>query len=291
LASHSVRAFCAALLFSFLPACAHDPRAGGGGPVPLDHVTRWWILIGSSPVLDAVDWRAEARGTQMAVLSGDPRIPLADLPPRAIRVGYVSLGEADPRQPYWADARGSSYLVEADPAWPENMRVDLRDPRWQALILDREIPRLLGMGFQGLMLDTIDTAPYLEMKDDARFSGMRAALRELLRAIRGRFPQAVLLANGTDALVDAAPFVDGYVVEGLFATYDFGRRVYRKTTLAERDWKLARIDQALAVARRPVFTIEYADAGDARLSEWAFDQSQRRGFRPYVTVKDLNMLP
>lgn len=275
-------------------ACAHAPRAGGGSTAPLARVAdvrRWWILIGSSPALDAIDWRNHARDAQMVVLSGDPRIPLTDLPREAIRLGYLSVGEADPRRDYWNEVRGAPFLVEPDPSWPDNVRVDVRDPQWQAVLLDREIPRLLALGFDGLMLDTIDTAPYLEAKDRVRFAGMREALRELVRAIHQRFPSAPLIANGTEALIDVAPFVDGFVVEGVFATYDFGRRLYRETTADERNWKLAQIDQALAVARRPVFTIEYADVGDPALSEWASTQAERRGFRPYVTVKDLNMLP
>jgi polysaccharide biosynthesis protein PelA len=277
------------LLLLLIPACAHTPRAGGGRS--LDSVHHWWILIGSSPALDAINWRGQARDTEMVVLSGDPRIPLTDLPRQTIRLGYLSVGEADPRRDYWPDVRGAPYLVEPDPSWPENVRVDLRDPQWQAVVLDREIPRLLALGFDGLMLDTIDTAPYLEAKDRARFAGTRQALRELLRTIHQRFPQAPLVANGTEALVDAAPYVDGFIVEGVFATYDFGRRLYRETTDQERTWKLAQIDQALGVAPRPVFSIEYADVGDAALSGWAATQAERRGFRPYVTVKDLNMLP
>ena len=275
-------------------ACAHAPGAGGGSSPSdgrLKDVHRWWILIGSSPALDAIDWRNHATGSQMVVLSGDPRIPLKDLPRDTIRLAYLSVGEADPRRDYWNEVRGAPFLVEPDPSWPENVRVDVRDPQWQAVLLDQEIPRLLALGFDGLMLDTIDTAPYLEAKDGVRFAGMRAALRELLRTIHQRFPKAPLIANGTEALVDAAPFVDGFVIEGVFATYDFGRRLYRETTEQERTWKLAQIDQALAVARRPVFTVEYADVGDAALSAWAATQAQHHGFRPYVTVKDLNMLP
>jgi len=276
------------LLLTIVPACAHKGRAGGRS---LESVRHWWILIGSSPSLDYVDWRGQARDSEMVVLSGDPRIPLTDLPRQTIRLGYLSVGEADPRRDYWNDVRGAPYLVEPDPSWPENIRVDLRDPRWQAVLLEREIPRLLAMGFDGLMLDTIDTAPYLESRDGARFGGMREALHELLRTIHQRFAHAPLVANGTEALTDAAPYVDGFIVEGVFATYDFGRRLYRETTDQERTWKLAKIDQALAIARRPVFTIEYADVGDAALSGWAAAESERRGFRPYVAVKDLNMLP
>jgi polysaccharide biosynthesis protein PelA len=269
--------------------CPRTPPPATGAD--LARVQRWWILIGHAASLDSVDWRHAARDTQMVVLAGDPRIPLGDLPRETIRLGYLSLGEVSSEAATWQAARQQSYLVESNPDWPSTMRVDVRDQAWRRIILEEEAPRLLRMGFQGFMLDTIDTAPYLEGRDPARFAGERRAMSDLVRELRQRFPARIIIANGTDALADVAPFVDGYVVEGVFATYDFGRRVYRPTTEQERAWKLAQIERAEAVAARPVFTIEYADLGDIDLGRWAAAESERRGFRPCVTVRDLNAVP
>jgi uncharacterized protein (TIGR01370 family) len=271
-----------------LGGCARQP----GAPVrDLSYVQRWWILIGASYALDALDWRAPPREAQMVVLAGDPRERLGDLPDGTLRLAYLSVGEADRFRRAADGVRDQAFLVEPNPDWPDNYRIDIRDRRWQALLLEREVPRLLGLGFDGLMLDTIDTAPYLEDKDRARFGGSRQALRDWLGRLRARFPKAVVIANASVALPDAAPYVDGFVVEGVFATYDFGRRIYRPTTSDERAWKLAQIERALKIAPRPVFTIEYADFGDVGLGRWAEGESARYGFHPYVAVKDLNALP
>jgi len=244
-----------------LGACVHQP----GAPVrDLSYVSRWWILIGASYALDALDWRAPGREAQMVVLAGDPRERLRELPEGTVRLAYLSVGEADRARREAEGIRGQSFL---------------------------EVPRLLALGFDGLMLDTIDSAPYLEAKDRARFRGSREALRHFLARLRARFPHAVVIANATLALPDAAPYVDGFVVEGLFATYDFGLRRYRATTGTEQAWKLAQIERARRIAPRPVFTIEYADVGDVALGSWAEAESARYGFHPYVTVKDLNALP
>jgi uncharacterized protein (TIGR01370 family) len=267
------------------------PPAAGAAGSPLVGVERWWILIGHAQALETVDWRYAARDTQMVVLSGDPRIPLANLPRETIRLAYLSLGEADAHRGYWPSVRERSFLVEPNPNWPENMRVDVRDKRWQELVLGTEAPRLLGLGFQGFMLDTIDTPPSLEGRDPTRFAGSREALRELVRQLRRAFPKAIVIANGGAALLDVAPFVDGFVVEGLFATYDFRQRDYRATSEAEQAWKLDQIAKARAVAFRPVFTIEYADIGDVDLGRWAAAESTRRGFHPCVSVKELNAVP
>jgi uncharacterized protein (TIGR01370 family) len=257
----------------------------------LARVERWWIVIGSSPMLDAIDWTHYARDAQMVVLSGDPRVSIDDLPQSTIRLAYVSVGEADPRRPYWPEVRGQPFLVEPNPEWADNLRVDIRDRRWQDVLMCEEIARVMQRGFDGLMLDTVDTVPYLEAKDPARFAGSRQALRDWLQRLRKAFPRAVLVANGSEALVDAAPYVDAFVVEGVFSIYDVRERTYRRTTDAERDWKLGAIARARAVAPRPVFTIEYADVGDVALGQWATQESLRHGFRPYVGVRALNTAP
>jgi uncharacterized protein (TIGR01370 family) len=279
----------AGVLAMTIVACTH-PRPPVNGAA-LENVQRWWIVIGHSPVLESLDWRHSARDAQMVVVSGDPRIPIGDFPSATIRLAYVSVGEADPRRPYWPAVRGQQFLVEPNPEWPDNIRVDVRDARWQEILLREEVPRLMQLGFDGLMLDTIDTAPYLENKDPGRFAGSRQALRDWMRRLRESFPRAVVIANGGAALVDAAPFVDGFVIEGVFSIYDQGRKIYRATTDAERTWKLGAIARAREVAPKPVFSLEYADVGDVTLSRWAFQESVRHGFRPYVGVRDLNTAP
>ena len=77
----------------------------------------------------------------------------------------------------------------------------------------------------------------------------------------------------------------------MFATYDFGRRLYRATTDRSATGSWRRSTGREAVARRPVFTIEYADVGDVALAHWAESEAAGRGFKPYVGVKDLNTLP
>lgn len=280
--------FIAALAATSCAVCSPEARSKSSA---LAGVERWWILIGDSNAFASIDWRHQTRDTEMVILNDDPRIPLGDIPASTLRLGYLSVGEVDERSRSWAQVHDRACLVEDDPNWPQNVRVDVRDKVWQELLLDKEVPRLLGMGFQGFMLDTMDTVPYLENKDPRRFAGSRQALRDWLALLRARYPKIVLLANGTAALVDAAPYVDGYVVEGVFATYDFARRTYRPTTEIERTWKLGRIADAQAVAGRPVFTIEYASVGDIALGQWAATESAGHGFRPYVTVKEINSLP
>jgi endo-alpha-1,4-polygalactosaminidase (GH114 family) len=88
----------------------------------------------------------------------------------------LSIGEAEVGRPYWPQVHGKSFAIEPNPAWPDNVRVDVRDRRWQGILLDEEVPRLLGGGYQAIMLDTLDTALYLERTDPVRFAGCRRAI-------------------------------------------------------------------------------------------------------------------
>jgi uncharacterized protein (TIGR01370 family) len=260
---------------------------------PLDHVASWWIFLGAPGEATAIEWKRAAEGADLVILNYDQRLPLEKPTTATIRLAYLSVGEAEASRPYWPQVHGKSFVIEPNPAWPDNVRVDVRDRRWQGILLDQEIPRLLAEGYEGLMLDTLDTAPYLERKDPVRFAGCRQALGEFLSVLRRTFPRSILLANGTETLVDAAPYVDGYVTEGIFATYELADAGYRQTTSDERKWRLSQVEAALARARRPVFSIEYAGGAESPggLAEWATRQAREHGFRPYVTTKSIDRLP
>ena len=190
--------------------------------------------------------------------------------------------------------RGQPFLVEPNPDWPDNVRVDIRDQRWQEMLLREEVAAPdRSAGFDGLMLDTIDTAPYLETKDPARFAGSRQALRDWLRRLREAFPRAVVVANGSDALVDVAPFVDA--LRGRGRVRDLRRPAGEptaQTTDAERDWKLAR-DRARAGGRAAAGVHDRIRRRRRRRAVAAgrTSESVRHGFRPYVGVRDLNTAP
>ena len=160
--------------------------------------------------------------------------------------------------------RGQPFLVEPNPEWPDNVRVDIRDSRWQEVLMCEEIARLMQRGFDGLMLDTIDTVPYLETKDPARFAGSRQALRDWLQRLRKAFPKRGRWSP-TAATRSSTPrrTSTAFVVEGVFSIYDVRPANVprgRPTPSVTGSWRA--IARARAVAPRPVFTIEYADVGD-----------------------------
>ncbi len=208
-----------------------------------------------------------------------------------MRLGYLSVGEADPRRPYGTEVRAAPFLVEPDPAWPDNFRVDVRDRRWQQILLGEEIPRLLAQGFDGLMLDTIDTAPYLEGKDPARFAGSRQALRDFVREIRTASRARRSWPTGSPASSTSRPSSTASSSRGCSPpTTSGGASIVRpRPSSVTGSWGGS--PRREAIAHRPVFTIDYADVGDIVLAHWAESEAVGHGFKPYVGVRDLNTLP
>ncbi len=255
----------------------------------LEKAHRWWIFLGQSAAIRTADWRAAGQQADLVVSTDNAQLVPARSSNGPLHLVYLSVGEAEMSRWYWRKVRGRAFLVEINPDWEKSVRVDIRDKAWRDILFEEEVPRLLALGYQGFMLDTLDTPLYLEAREPARFAGSRRALAQFVREIRKKFPHIVLLANGTEALAEVAPYVDGYVTESLFATYDSPNQGYRRTTVAERTWRVAQVNAALSRVWRPVFSIEYAS--DNALSDWAIRESLKHGFRPYVTNRNVDRLP
>ena len=134
--------------------------------------------------------------------------------------GYLSLGEIRTSDPFMEFLDPAALLPE-NPDWPGTRRVDIRHPSWRSLVLDRRIPSLASQGFTGVMLDTLDTPPYLELLDPARYHGMREAAIALVDAIRARWPETMLIMNrGYALLPDVVQKVDAVIAESLMTSPD-----------------------------------------------------------------------
>ena len=82
-----------------------------------------------------------------------------------IYLGYVSIGEAEEERAHFAKIKGASFLVDKNPDWG-SWYVDVRSDQWQRFLLDEVIPEIFKQGFDGLFMDTLDTAAHLEKYTD-----------------------------------------------------------------------------------------------------------------------------
>jgi hypothetical protein len=240
-------------------------------------VRTWVCYYGSA------DRTAELARFDLAVL--DPATPL---PPRApdgrpIRLGYLSLGEVDKKGPHARLVKGRPFVIGEDGFW-ESWKVDARSPEWQRLVLERLAPGVLAAGFDGLFLDTLDTALDLEAEQPERFKGMGEALAGLVREIRRRWPGAYLCQNRGFAVLDrTARDIDFLLLEGLSSTMNHDSAAYVRVADTGRAWLT---DQAESARRlNPglvILSLDYAGPEDEALAQEALAFARKNRFVPYV---------
>ncbi len=238
-------------------------------------VTKWAVLSsGERPTADVT----------MIVMDPDHHEALSTKP-GILKVASISVGEAGDNRSYWSRISDAPFLLEQDKEVEGQTLVDFRDPVWQRLITEEEIPRAIEQGFDGLLLDNLDSILYIEDKFPLKLSGQREALILWLSQLRLTYPDLLLLAKGSTALQLAAPYVDAYVSEGVHTVWDATTHKARRTTSEERDMRIKQIENASAIEFRPIFTIEVTDTHQPTLGSWAVEQSLRRGFRPFLKIR------
>jgi polysaccharide biosynthesis protein PelA len=112
-----------------------------------------------------------------------------------ILLGYISLGEITQENPFFETAQKKGISLHENKNWPGSYFVDLRNPAWLEYIVNTAIPNVINQGFDGIFLDTIDTAEYLETLDPKKYSGLKRAAINLLHLIRLNYPYIKIMLN------------------------------------------------------------------------------------------------
>ncbi|MGJ4930459.1 endo alpha-1,4 polygalactosaminidase [Bradyrhizobium sp. HKCCYLS2038] len=230
-------------------------------------------------------------GYQIVILDRGYRGSITKIGAGGARVcSYLSLCEIRTGDPLFY-ALHASALLEPNPDWPGTRRVDVRHSSWRSFILDTVIPSIEAAGFDGLMLDTLDTATYLESTDPERYRGMRAAAIALVDTIRDQHPHMTVIMNrGYDLLADLAPRIDAVIVESLLTVPD-GQGHF---VLADPD-AVARERALLAPAARrrpplPILSLDYWDPGDRKMIAELYRRERAFGHHPYVATRLLDSI-
>jgi polysaccharide biosynthesis protein PelA len=221
------------------------------------------------------------QGSVAAVAAGGARV-----------CGYLSLGEIRTADAFFRKLDGAAVL-EPNPAWPGTRRLDVRHRAWEDLVLAEIIPAIRDAGFSGLMLDTLDTPPFLERVDPRANHGMGEAAAGLVSAIRQSYPDMMLVVNrGYDLLPAVAGDIDAVIAESLL-TMPAGRGEagYRWTSEAELRLQLSLLAPA---ARRqpclPVLSLDYWSLRDELIIKEIYRRERLLGHHPYVATPSLDRI-
>lgn len=206
--------------------------------------------------------------------------------------GYLSLGEIKTTDTYYHRLDPAA-LLEANPEWPETRRIDVRQPGWKQLVLGEIIPSLIGQGFAGFLLDTLDTPPYLEQLHPNRNRGMRQAAVDLVRAIRAAYPGKLVIVNRGYALLPSIiASIDGVVAESLLTRP--GQKQPQDYVWNESSEIVLQME-LLAPARHrqpalPILSLDYWDPTDIATIREIYRREQQLGHHPYVATRLLDAI-
>jgi uncharacterized protein (TIGR01370 family) len=205
---------------------------------------------------------------------------------------YLSLGEIRISDPFY-DRIDPAALLEENPAWPGTRRIDVRQRAWKDLVLGGIIPSIAAKGFTGLILDTLDTPPYLEQLDPVGKRGMGKAAVDLVQAIRGSYPKMLVIVNRGYALLPSViDNVDGVIAESLLTTPEndgSGRFGWNEPSDVALQLSLL----TPAVVRRirvPILSLDYWDPEDVETIRKIYARQRQLGHHPYVATPVLDRI-
>jgi polysaccharide biosynthesis protein PelA len=201
---------------------------------------------------------------------------------------YLSLGEIRKSDRFFSEIDRATLLGE-NPAWPGTYRIDVRRESWKNLLLGRILPWIAENGFTGVLLDTLDTPPYLEQLDPKRNHGMKHAATDLLEAIRRSRQDMFLIMNRGYAIVsDVLNSIDCILIESLL-TCAGSDGSYRWNPPSEVALQLS----LLAPVRHrrphlPILSLDYWSPDDIESVREIYYHERLLGHYPYVATRKLD---
>ncbi len=185
-------------------------------------------------------------------------------------LAYLSLGEdAGPSAPWHRPARNphwpTTYVYTGHPAWRRHLK--------------ENVTAIFDMGFQGLLLDTLDVTDI--------FPEERAALLYLIADLRVLAEGRTLFANrGFGLLPDLAHLIDGVVFEAFSASW-LPEGDCARLGKADLEWTAAQATRLRRLGLH-VYALDYCDS--VRLRRFARRRARRHGLAPLTSNRMLTEL-
>lgn len=247
---------------------------------------RWAVYYGDSLPYSAFN------AYDLVVFDGDNHPPFAGQRRKGqILLGYVSTAESEDYRDYYPQVQQMGVLKEVSSRWPDHRLIDIREPQWQKFVVEELVPRVLKEGFDGVMLDTIDSALHLEATYPVEYAGMQDAAVELVRAIRKAHPNCLIMLNrGFEILPQVADVLDYELAESVRVRYDIAGNHAELFSDAIYDEMVAKLKAARKQnPRLKVMTLDYwkMSPQENGVIRDIYAQQRAHGFIPYVTTVDL----
>jgi len=198
-------------------------------------------------------------------------------------LGYISLGEAESYRSYFNDLKKQKLLLGNNKSWKDHAVIDIRKPEWKTYVLDVLIPSVLKQGFDGVMLDTIDSPLALERDQPKHYTGMREAAASLISSIRVRYPTIKIMLNrGFEVLPQVAEEIDMVMAETIYTDWQPGKKPVLQPK-QEVDAYAATLAEVKHIAPAlKIYSIDYWPSADTKQVAAIYAHQRQAGFVPYV---------
>lgn len=203
---------------------------------------------------------------------------------KILPVAYLNIGEAEEYRWYYSEIK-HEWLLGKNPNWEGHFYIDVNNPDWQKLVLDKILPRIYRSEYAGVFLDMIDIAsPEL-------YPASRDGVVKLISRIREAYPdKIILLNNGLFLAGSVNEIIDGICVESVFATYEFGTKKYLLRPESESVPRARQLQELQSRLKTRFFVIDYAEPGDTVTQLLVRAKSLEYGLTPFVSTIELNSL-
>ena len=132
---------------------------------------------------------------------------------RRLVVSYFSAGECEDFRYYWKsewNKKRPAWVDKVDRQWKGDYVVKYWMPDWQKIVYgtpDSLIDRIMDAGFDGLSIDRVDAYYYFGDTEERR-KQMIDLVRKMTTYVRSKKPDAVILAQNAEELVDHKDYVE-----------------------------------------------------------------------------------
>ena len=198
---------------------------------------------------------------------------LKSLNPNIKVIAYLSIGEVSKSRPYYNDVKDIS--IGKNQNWG-SYYINIKSPKWHNILLN-EITKFKNMGFDGVFLDTVDSAIYSNQNDETIL---------LIKEIREKNPNLIIIQNRGFEIVDkTAPYINGVLFEDFTTTYDFKHKKAHFWENNDLKWVNNQANNLKYLKDKYgiiVLTLDYVN--DEKMSEKCIVHSNNYGFIPMTTT-------
>ncbi|MCX8202254.1 MAG: endo alpha-1,4 polygalactosaminidase [Candidatus Micrarchaeota archaeon] len=209
---------------------------------------------------------------------------------------YLSIGEAENYRWYWNQQwdlnndgipdDSPSWLENSNPDWIGNYKVRYWEQGWQSILYGSEssyLDKILAAGFDGVVLDTVDSYMYWEEKE-VKDAGekMVELVSRISKYSKEKNKDFKIIANGGLELSTYPVYlnsIDGVLRESVWYIEN------EKQQIEETEYTISLLD-AIKQNGKKVFIIEYNIEKENEIKSLASE----KGYLSYVTTKNLDIL-